>query len=210
DLRHPEFDHDLAQSLDNESTAQALYLRSTAWNSSAYERLKSLEGTILACWDGMTPVMVTEQTNKPLTIRVLPRGNWMDDSGAICQPKTPGCLPKLSNPDGHKFPRLDLAHWLCAPNNPLTTRTIVNRVWKQFFGAGLSTQVDDVGTQGEPPAYPELLDWLAVEFRESGWNVKHMVKLMVMSHTYRQTSDVARSGDRATTAERDTRAPLRE
>ena len=64
----------------------------------------------------------------------------------------------------------------------------MNRLWKHFFGTGLSAQVDDLGAQGEPPSHPELLDWLAVEFRESGWNLKHMVKLIVMSHTYRQSS----------------------
>jgi len=74
-----------------------------------------------------------------------------------------------------------------SPENPLTSRAVVNRLWKQFFGAGISGVVDDLGSQGEWPTHPELLDWLAVEFRESGWDVKHMVKLMVMSATYRQT-----------------------
>jgi hypothetical protein len=75
-----------------------------------------------------------------------------------------------------------------ARDNPLTARAVVNRLWKQFFGAGLSAVVDDLGTQGEWPTHPELLDWLAVEFQDSGWNVKHIVKQIVLSSTYRQQS----------------------
>jgi hypothetical protein len=84
--------------------------------------------------------------------------------------------------------RLDLAKWLVSPQNPLTARVFMNRLWKQFFGAGLSLQVEDLGAQGEVPSHPELLDWLAVEFRESGWDIKHMVRLLVTSATYRQSS----------------------
>jgi hypothetical protein len=86
--------------------------------------------------------------------------------------------------------RLDLAKWLVAPENPLTARTVVNRLWKQFFGSGLANPVDDLGLQGDPPSHPELLDWLAVEFREKGWDVKHIVRLIVSSSTYRQSSQL--------------------
>ena len=75
-----------------------------------------------------------------------------------------------------------------APENPLTARVFMNRLWKQFFGTGISSLVEDVGAQGEWPVHPELLDWLALEFRDSGWNIKRMVKLLVMSATYRQDS----------------------
>jgi hypothetical protein len=84
--------------------------------------------------------------------------------------------------------RLDLAQWITSPEHPLTSRVFVNRLWHLFFGQGLAQPLDDLGTQGTLPSHPELLDYLAVEFREKGWNVKSMIKTMVMSDTYRQTS----------------------
>ena len=77
-----------------------------------------------------------------------------------------------------------------SPENPLTPRAFVNRFWKQIFGNGLSNQPEELGTQGEFPTHPELIDWLAVEFRESGWDVKHMVRLMVLSAAYQQDSTI--------------------
>jgi hypothetical protein len=89
-----------------------------------------------------------------------------------------------------RLTRLDLAKWLTSRDNPLTARAFVNRLWKQIFGTGISSQVEDLGAQGEWPVHPELLDWLAIEFRDGGWDVKHMVKLLVMSAAYRQDSRV--------------------
>ena len=123
---------------------------------------------------------------EPREMRVLPRGNWMDDSGKVVQPGVPSFLRQL-NPNG-RATRLDLAGWITSPDNPLTARVFVNRLWKMYFGTGLSKVLDDVGAQGEWPTHPELLDTLAMEFMESGWNVKHIIKLMVMSQTYRQSS----------------------
>jgi hypothetical protein len=99
---------------------------------------------------------------------------------------TPHYLPHL--PTGEPHNRLALAKWTVSPENPLTARVTVNRMWSELFGAGLVETTEDFGIMGQRPSHPELLDWLAVEFRESGWNVKHMYKLMVMSAAYRQSA----------------------
>jgi hypothetical protein len=91
-------------------------------------------------------------------------------------------------PTDRRLTRLDLAEWLVARDNPLTARVFVNRIWKLLFGAGLARQLDDFGAQGETPTHPELLDWLAVEFIDSGWNVKQLLRLITSSRAYRQSS----------------------
>jgi hypothetical protein len=133
------------------------------------------------------PQTLISESVPPRVMRVLPRGNWMDDSGEVVSPGVPGALSPLKV-SGRRATRLDLAKWLVAPEHPLTARVFVNRLWKLTFGQGLVTTLDDFGSQGARPTHPELLDWLAVEFRESGWDVKHMMKLLVMSSAYRQTS----------------------
>ncbi|MEO1990754.1 MAG: PSD1 and planctomycete cytochrome C domain-containing protein [Pirellulales bacterium] len=118
-------------------------------------------------------------------IRILPRGNWMDTSGEVVQPGTPHFLP------GHRegaLTRLDLAKWLVSPENPLTARTFVNRMWARFFGTGLSGVVEDLGSQGQWPTHPALLDHLAARFIKSGWDVKQLIKTIVLSETYQQSS----------------------
>ncbi len=125
---------------------------------------------------------------KPRTMRVLPRGNWMDDSGEVVDPGVPHFLRQIASNNRDRATRLDLANWLTSRDNPLTARVFVNRLWRMYFGGGLSKILDDVGSQGEFPTHPELLDSLATEFIDSGWNIKHMVKLIVMSETYRQSS----------------------
>src|SRR5262245_562799 len=130
--------------------------------------------------------MSTESVT-PAETRVMPRGNWMDESGAIVDPAIPAFLGKLDT-GGRRATRLDLANWLVSPQNPLTARVFVNRLWRQFFGTGLSKTLDDLGSQGEWPTHPELLDWLAAEFVQSGWDVKHMIRTIVTSATYRQSS----------------------
>src|SRR5262249_10193169 len=91
---------------------------------------------------------------------------------------------------GGRPDRLDLAHWLVSPENPLTARVIMNRVWQQYFGRGLVETENDFGLQGTRPTHPELLDWLAVEFMARGWSLKAMHRLIVTSATYRQASAV--------------------
>ena len=147
-----------------------------------------------ADFEGTIPrTLVTERSEKPRTVRVLPRGNWLIETGEIMEPAIPAQFRPASRAvSDRRLNRLDLADWLVSPENPLTARVVVNRFWRQFFGTGLSKVLDDFGAQGEPPRHPELLDWLAVEFRESGWDVKHLVRLMVTSRTYRQTSSASR------------------
>lgn len=131
--------------------------------------------------------LVSVSMATPRMVRVLPRGNWLDDSGDQVQPAVPGFLQFSQAPEG-RASRMDLADWIVAKDNPLTARVFVNRLWAMFHGRGLATPLDDFGAQGTPPSHPALLDWLAIEFMENGWDVKHMVKLMVSSGTYRQSS----------------------
>tara|TARA_R110002096_G_scaffold371455_14_gene564902 strand:- start:5049 stop:8033 length:2985 start_codon:yes stop_codon:yes gene_type:complete len=136
---------------------------------------------------GIRTMLASEPLPNPRVMRVLPRGNWLDDSGEMVEPAVPVFLPHEPVND-RRANRLDLANWIVADTNPLTARTFVNRLWKLFFGAGISKNLDDLGGQGVPPSHPELLDWLAVEFLESGWDVKHMVRLLLTSAAYQQTS----------------------
>ena len=122
------------------------------------------------------------------TVRVLPRGNWMDESGEIVEPQAPHFLKQIPIRNG-RLTRLDLANWLVDRGNPLTARVFVNRLWKAFFGTGLSKILNDIGSQGEAPQNQDLLDWLAVEFMESGWDVKHILRTMLLSETYRRSSE---------------------
>jgi len=133
------------------------------------------------------PYTMATVATEPRVTRVLDRGNWMDESGEVVEPATPAFMVPL-NVSGRRANRLDLAEWLVARENPLTARVFVNRLWRNYFGKGLSVVLDDLGSQGRQPAAPDLLDWLAVEFIESGWDVKHLVRLIVTSSTYRQSS----------------------
>ena len=130
-------------------------------------------------------VSVSDATKR--TVRILPRGNWMDESGEVVKAALPGYLPKPKI-EGRDLTRLDLAQWLVSKDNPLTARTVMNRLWKQFFGTGLSKVLDDLGAQGEPPVNPALLDWLACEFMDSGWDMQHMIRIIANSATYQQVS----------------------
>lgn len=131
------------------------------------------------------PTMVLSELPQPRLTRVLNRGDFRSPG----LPVTPGTPPIL-----HPWPtdaptnRLGLARWLMDTNNPLTARVTVNRVWEQYFGQGLVSTLDDFGTQGEAPSHPDLLDWLAVEFMRSGWDLKSLHRSIVLSATYRQSS----------------------
>lgn len=117
---------------------------------------------------------------------VMDRGQYDKPTDKVTR-GTPAVFPPL--PKQAEYSRLDLAKWLVSPQHPLTARVQVNRLWQQFFGIGLVKTSNDFGSQGEPPSHPELLDWLAVTFRESGWDMKAFVRMIVTSHTYRQSSE---------------------
>jgi hypothetical protein len=150
--------------------------------------IAKLDSDLAALISSYAITLVTKSV-EPRTMRILPRGNWMDDSGEIVTPAAPTFLAGTP-PEDRRATRLDLAQWLTARDNPLTARVFVNRLWKRFFGAGLSPLLDDVGLQGGWPTHPELLDWLAVEFMESGWDVKQLVRIIATSETYAQSSDL--------------------
>jgi hypothetical protein len=116
---------------------------------------------------------------------VLARGDFLKPDHEV-KPGVPSALHAL--PDGAESNRLGLAKWLVSPKSPTTARAIVNRVWQAYFGTGLVATSEDFGIQGETPSHPELLDWLAVEFMERGWSLKHLHRLIVTSAAYRQSS----------------------
>jgi hypothetical protein len=138
--------------------------------------------------DGSVRKTITTHAGEPRLTRILQRGDWMDETGEAVQPDVPAALGRAGFPTGRRATRLDLARWLVAREHPLTARVFVNRLWKLYFGSGLVDTLDDLGSQGEWPTHPGLLDWLAVEFMERCWDVKHMVRLMVTSAAYHQSS----------------------
>ena len=124
---------------------------------------------------------------QPRDTFLLMRGEY-DRKGEKVEPGAPAILPPW--PKDAPKNRLGLAKWLLDPSHPLTARVNVNRFWQQFFGVGIVKTVEDFGVQGERPSHPELLDWLATEFVRSGWDLKHLQRLIVASATYRQSSRV--------------------
>jgi hypothetical protein len=131
--------------------------------------------------------MVMAEMDKPRDTFVLNRGQY-DKPGDRVTANTPAVLAPMD--DSLPKNRLGLARWLVSPANPLPARVIVNRLWQQLFGVGLVKTSEDFGSQGQPPSHPELLDWLAQEFIQSGWDMKHMVRVLVSSATYQQQSNL--------------------
>ncbi|MCH2202674.1 MAG: DUF1553 domain-containing protein, partial [Fuerstiella sp.] len=144
-------------------------------------KLRDLEKTIPA-------TLVMEDRSEPRQAHILERGQYTEKREPV-----PSAVPEWLAPPIENAPsnRLGLAQWLVQPQHPLTSRVTVNRFWQQLFGTGLVKTSEDFGVQGEHPSHPELLDWLAVDFVESGWNVKRMLKQIVMSATYQQSSNVS-------------------
>ncbi len=137
----------------------------------------------------LTRTFVFNDTAQMRDSFIMQRGAY-DKPGAKVERATPSFLPPLAVSEGAIPSRLDLARWLLLPDQPLVGRVAANRLWQQFFGTGLVKTSEDFGQQGEAPSHPELLDWLASEYRESGWNTKHMVKVLVTSRAFRRNATV--------------------
>lgn len=132
--------------------------------------------------------MVMAEMPNPRETFVLKRGEY-DKKGEKVDAGVPAVLPPL--PEGSPANRLGLAKWLTQPSHPLTARVTVNRIWQQFFGRGIVKTSEDFGSQGEWPTHPELLDWLAVDFVENGWDVKRLIEMIMTSNTYQQSSYIS-------------------
>jgi len=140
-----------------------------------------------------TTTLVAKDRDKPRETKLLRRGEYNLPTG---DPLEPGILSVMGKfPEGAPRNRLGLAKWLTAREHPLVARVLVNRMWQRVFGEGLVRTPEDFGLQGEHPTHPELLDWLAVELHDSGWNLKHMLRLMVMTQAFRQSSAWRRDVD---------------
>ncbi len=136
--------------------------------------------------EGFTTTLVAADLESPRETFVLSRGEYNLPTGEPLQPDVLSVMGSF--PDGAPRNRLGLARWLTSPGHPLVARVLVNRIWQRVFGAGLVRTPEDFGLQGQQPTHPELLDWLAIEFQESGWDLRHMLRLMVHSRTFRQSS----------------------
>ena len=167
----------------------AAFHRATDEDVQAVERRLSdlrLEREQLLASQPMT--MYTRALASPREVRVRPRGNWLDNSGEVVSPAIPSFFGTLET-DG-RATRLDLARWLVDRDGHglRTSRVFVNRIWAMLFGVGLCPSTEDFGGQGRPPNHPELLDYLALHFVDSGWDVKALIKKIVLSHAYRMSS----------------------
>ncbi len=185
-------DQILAIAPPTRSSRQSAKLRAYYLEHHAEQRVRSARSRRIALLEeiaelneSLPTTMVMEEMNPPRESFVLARGQY-DKPLERVSPDLPAFLPALdaSAPKN----RLSFARWLVSPENPLTARVAINRMWQSLFGAGLVKTVDDFGAQGDPPSHPELLDWLACEFMESGWDVKAILRMIVTSATYRQSS----------------------
>ena len=165
-----------------------LLVRAAGIRDAAYEQLQNRVKELQSDRYRRATSLDLAERSQPRETRLFIKGDFTRPAELV-PPLTPAALPPLkSAPSNRRANRLDLARWLVAPENPLTARVMVNRVWQQYFGRGLVETENDFGTQGSSASHPELLDWLAVEFRDSGWNLKHIHRLITRSETYQRSS----------------------
>jgi hypothetical protein len=169
----------------SETARQHVRLRHQADYRSLNAELKKARQEFCQIEDSIQEIMVMREMDSPRQSYLLRRGAY-DDRADPVDAGTPAALGPF--PDDLPRNRLGLARWMTDPQHPLTSRVAVNRLWQLCFGVGLVRTPEDFGSQGDPPTHPELLDWLAVDFIESGWDIKRMLKQIMMSATYRQSS----------------------
>lgn len=166
-----------------------------ARHDAAQRELRAIPGTDV-------PVLVERSSENPRATHLFIRGNWLEKDETPLAPGVPAIFPPL--PENMKPDRLALARWMVSPDHPLTARVAVNRLWEQLFGTGLVETLEDFGSVGQAPSHPELLDWLAIRYRdELKWDTKGMLRELVLSATYRQNNRIAPGA-----AERDPRNRL--
>ena len=187
DIYAPKPDTDVSRCQSRTSRLRSYYLSHAAPDTDRrlYRRLQELKTERTALQRQVPNVMVMRELPEPRETFMLGRGDYRNRMDKV-SPATPGWLPALA--EGAPRNRLGLAQWIVSPDHPLTARVAVNHYWQSYFGAGLVKTAEDFGLQGDLPTHPELLDWLAVEFLESGWDIKALQKKIVMSATYRQQS----------------------
>ena len=150
-------------------------------------RQEKLKKQLADLYKAMPATLVMEDRDEPRQAHILERGQYTERRDEVSSAVPEWLAPPVADAPAN---RLGLAQWLVQPQHPLTSRVTVNRFWQQFFGIGLVKTSEDFGVQGEHPSHPELLDWLAMDFVESGWDVKRMLKQIVLSATYQQSSRV--------------------
>jgi hypothetical protein len=171
---------------DSERLAMLADADSAAARFKLIEQAANLQNLITKSEAAFTITLVAQDLSKPRATHVLKRGEY---DLPIGDPLQPGILKVLGGfPEDVPRNRLGLARWLTSREHPLVSRVLINRVWQRVFGDGLVRTPEDFGLQGQQPTHPELLDWLSVELQDSGWNLKHMLRVMVMSRAFRQSS----------------------
>jgi hypothetical protein len=186
------------------SQVQALYagapvMQANAQIVSKQAQLQAARQKLYDLQDSIPRIMTMRETaGAPVKTHILTRGEYSLPAEEV-QPQMPAVLPSFTISQlskekagipARRLNRLDFSNWLIHPDHPLTARVTVNRYWQMFFGTGLVSTSEDFGNQGAIPSHPELLDWLARDFVSSGWNLHHLIKQIVLSHTYRQSSQL--------------------
>ena len=195
DSKRKKLPGEVKKSLDKEAEKwssgdlEKLYAQELGKKDSEFRELRKLRDTAKAATVGV-PTMVLAERKTPRTSYLLIKGDFTRPDREV-SPATPNVLHPMQV-RGDAPDRLDLANWIVHPNNPLTSRVIVNRVWQVYFGRGLVETENDFGTLGTQPTHPELLDWLAVNFQQGGWRLKDLHRLIVTSATYQQSSSERR------------------